>query len=83
MIVGKFNFIFKENIKAEQYSCKDYFGVIFTTEDGTKYDVVCNPNFGDRLIINSGYGMSRDIPFKESTFGFLPDGIIISLVENK
>lgn len=83
MIVGKFKFNLTKEFIVEEYSCKDYFGVIFKTLDGRKYDVVCNPYFGDRLIINPGNnpGQWKDIPFKESTFSFLPEGIETSLVD--
>lgn len=75
--LDKYLIIFPKDMQVETYSCKDYYGIIFITEDG-RYDVCNNFLMGERLIINPKAGGFKDIPFKPSTFGFLPEGVIAS-----
>lgn len=74
--VDKYLFIFPTKLLLETYSCKDYSGIIFQTED-CRYDVCNNYLLGCRLIINPKAGGFSDIPFKPATFGFLPASIIV------
>jgi hypothetical protein len=64
---------FDIDVKFETYSCKCYYGIIFHVNNG-RYDVIHNFNMGNRLLINNDDGW-KDIPFKKSTFGFLPPGV--------
>lgn len=68
------------DIRAEPYECESYRGVKFTDTLGSTYDVVLNPHFGPRLIFNVRQGSWNDVPFKEQTFGFLPQGIKVRRV---
>jgi len=74
--LGNYMFLYPTKFEYEKYSCKDYSGIIFETED-CRYDVCNNYLMGWRLIINPKAGGFKDIPFKPSTFGFLPDEIIV------
>ena len=73
--LDKYVIFIPKDMEVELYSCKDYHGIILITED-CKYDVCNNYLMGDRLIINPKAGGFKDIPFKPSTFGFLPEGVI-------
>jgi len=73
-VLDKYLITYPTTFKVETYSCKDYYGIIFITED-CRYDVCHNYLMGDRLIRNPAAGGFSDIPFKPATFGFLPDGI--------
>jgi hypothetical protein len=73
-VLDKYLITYPSHFKVETYSCKDYYGIIFITED-CRYDVCHNYLMGDRLIRNPTAGGFSDIPFKPATFGFLPDGI--------
>lgn len=75
-VLDKYIITYPINIKTEMYSCKDYYGIIFITEE-CRYDVCHNYLMGDRLIINPAAGGFKDIPFKEATFGFLPEGVSV------
>lgn len=72
---GQFAFELPESIRAEPYECESYSGVIFWDQHGNKFDVVMNPHFGPRLIFNLRSGSWNDVPFKEATFGFLPESL--------
>lgn len=73
-VLGTYLITYDSNMSVETYSCKDYSGIIFTTED-CKYDVCNNFLLGPRIIINPKAGGFQDIPFKPATFGFLPPGV--------
>jgi hypothetical protein len=75
-VMGNYLITYDINMKIETYSCKDYSGIMFFTED-CRYDVCHNYLMGDRLIINPTAGGFRDIPFKPATFGFLPDNVTV------
>ena len=75
-VLDKYIITYPVKFKTETYSCKDYYGIIFITDE-YRYDVCHNYLMGDRLIINPTAGGFRDIPFKPATFGFLPDGIAV------
>jgi hypothetical protein len=70
---------FDSNIRYETYNEKWYYGIIFYDSDGGKYDVIHNYALGNRLLINNKDGW-KDIPFKEATFGFLPDGVQVRIL---
>lgn len=74
--LDKYLFVYPANLEYEKYSCKDYSGIIFETED-CRYDVCNNYLLGWRLIINPKAGGFKDIPFKPATFGFLPIEITV------
>ena len=74
--LDKYVFMFPTKLLREKYSCKDYSGLIFETED-CRYDVCNNYLMGWRLIINPKTGGFKDIPFKPATFGFLPEDITV------
>ena len=76
---GPYSFVFgvEPGIRVEPYSCSSYTGVIFWDEPGNKFDVVLNPHFGPRLIFNLKNGSWNDVPFKEQTYGFLPEGVTV------
>lgn len=74
--LDKYLFVYPANLEYETYSCKDYNGIIFETDD-CRYDVCNNYLMGCRLIINPKAGGFKDIPFKPATFGFLPEGITV------
>jgi len=82
MNVGRFEFKVDPSFRVERYdSSPHYFGVVFTDSQENRYDVVCNPHFGDRLIWNKVTGEWHDIPFSsEWAFLRLPDGITVRLV---
>lgn len=73
-VLDKYLITYPNSFKVETYSCKDYYGIVFITED-CRYDVCHNYLMGDRLIRNPTAGGFSDIPFKPATFSFLPDGI--------
>jgi len=75
-VLDKYLITYPLTLKTEMYSCKDYYGIIFFTDEA-KYDVCHNYLMGDRLIINPTAGGFQDIPFKPATFGFLPEGIAV------
>lgn len=75
--LGSYVFLFPTTLLRETYSCKDYSGLIFETEDCI-YDVCNNYLMGWRLIINPKAGGFKDIPFKPATFGFLPQEITVT-----
>lgn len=75
-VLDKYLITYPVNLKIETYSCKDYYGIVFITDE-YRYDVCHNYLMGDRLIINPTAGGFRDIPFKPATFGFLPEGITV------
>lgn len=72
--LGDFIINLNDDVKYERYHDKHYDGIIFYDKDGGKYDVVNNYLMGYRLIINNHEGF-KDIPFRESTFCFLPAGV--------
>lgn len=74
--LDEYLFIYPTKLEYEKYSCKDYSGIIFETED-CRYDVCNNYLLGWRLIINPKTGGFKDIPFKPATFGFLPKEITV------
>lgn len=76
---SKYQFIFPATMKHETYSCESYAGIIFETEEG-RFDVVDNPCYGHRILINFNSGEWKDIPFKPATFGFLPEVIEVSVI---
>jgi len=73
-VLDKYLITYSKHMATETYSCKDYYGIVFITED-CRYDVCHNYLMGDRLIINPKAGGFSDIPFKPATFGFLPMGV--------
>ena len=73
-MLDKYMITYPKHMAVETYSCKDYYGIVFITED-CRYDVYHNYLMGDRLIINPKAGGFSDIPFKPGTFGFLPPGV--------
>lgn len=73
----RFEFEVGEGVRAEPYTCADYAGVILWDAQGSKFDVVLNPHFGPRLIFNLKHGSWNDVPFKEQTYGFLPEGVSV------
>ena len=75
-VLDQYLITYPKRYEVETYSSKDYYGIIFTTED-CRYDVCHNYLLGNRLIINPKAGGFQDIPFKPATFGFLPEGIIV------
>lgn len=75
-VLDKYMITYPKRYKVETYSTKDYYGIIFFTED-CKYDVIHNYFMGNRIIINHEAGGFQDIPFKPATFGFLPEDIIV------
>lgn len=75
-VLDKYLITYPVSLEVETYSCKDYYGIMFTTND-CRYDVCHNYLLGDRLIINPKAGGFQDIPFKPATFGFLPEGITV------
>jgi len=79
--LGDYLITYDSNITTETYSCADYYGIIFYTQDA-KYDVVHNFHLGARLITNKKDGSWSDIPFKPATFGFLPTGITVQEINN-
>lgn len=80
MRLGDFDFEVGEGIRVEPYVCQDYEGAIFWDQRGNKFDVVINPYFGPRLIFNLVGGSWNDVPFKEQTFGFMPEGVRVRRV---
>ena len=74
--LGNYLFLYPTKLEKERYSCKDYSGIIFETDD-CRYDVCNNYLMGFRLIINPKAGGFKDIPFKPATFGLLPEDIIV------
>lgn len=75
-VLDKYLITYPSKLNVETYSSKDFYGIIFKTED-CRYDVCHNYLMGDRLIINPKAGGFQDIPFKPATFGFLPEGITV------
>lgn len=75
-VLDKYLITYPNSFKTETYSCKDYYGIVFFTDE-CKYDVCHNYLMGDRLIMNPTAGGFSDIPFKPATFGFLPEGITV------
>lgn len=75
-VLDKYLITYPVKFKTETYSCKDYYGIIFITDE-CRYDVCHNYLMGDRLIRNPTAGGFSDIPFKPATFGFLPEGITV------
>jgi hypothetical protein len=73
-VLDKYTIIYPKSMAVEMYNTKDYYGIIFTTDD-CRYDVCHNYAMGDRLLINPKSGGFQDIPFKPATFSFLPNGI--------
>jgi hypothetical protein len=73
-VLDKYMITYPKHMATETYSSKDFYGIIFITED-CRYDVCHNYLMGDRLIINPKAGGFSDIPFKPATFGFLPTGV--------
>ena len=78
--LGKYTFIFPENVKFKTTECDSYSVVSFFIEnDGNtylgqifgKYEVINNLHLGYRLCISNKDGW-QDIPFKKETFTFLP-----------
>jgi len=80
MRLGEFEIEVDSHIRVEPYSCDSYEGAIFWDQHLNKYDLVINPHFGPRLIFNLRDGRWNDVPFKESTFGFMPEGIRVRRV---
>lgn len=74
--------MFDTFIKHEKYSCEWYCGIIFyIPNDGNIitgnygiYDVVNNKYMGNRILVSNKDGW-KDIPFKKTTFHFLPPGV--------
>lgn len=75
-VLDKYLITYPVQYKIETYSTKDFYGIIFFTEN-CRYDVCHNYLMGDRLIINPAAGGFQDIPFKPATFGFLPEDIVV------
>ena len=75
-VLDKYLITYPKRYKIETYSTKDFYGIMFYTDD-CRYDVCHNYLMGDRIIINPKAGGFQDIPFKPATFGFLPEDIIV------
>lgn len=78
-VLDKYMITYPKRYEIETYSTKDFYGIIFTTDD-CRYDVCHNYFLGNRIIINPKAGGFQDIPFKPATFGFLPEDIIVKEV---
>lgn len=81
--LGNYSFSFDPLISYKTHECESYSCIIFyldgvttpfTYEDCHTYEIVNNYHMGYRLIINNERGWA-DLPFKEATFGFLPEEI--------
>lgn len=73
-IIDKYILVFDDHIKYEEYSEKQYYGIIFFINN-FRYEVIHNYDLGNRLIINGEYFAYKDIPFNIKTFDFLPSHI--------
>jgi hypothetical protein len=79
--LGKFKFIFPQDMKFDTAECDCYSAVIFLIEGAGyldnkfgKYEVINNRHMGYRLFVSIKEGWN-DIPFKKETFGFLHPSI--------
>lgn len=78
--IGDFLLFFPTNVKFETFNYpQDYYGIIFA-HNGKKFQVI-ECKLGTRLLINGKEGESKDLPFNNGTWGFLPDFIKISVLQ--
>lgn len=65
-----------ENINATTFeNLPDYYGIVFKFGDD-RFEIIHNLLMGYRLIMNNLINYScKEVPFKQETAGFLPDGI--------
>jgi len=73
-VLDKYLITYDSTIKVSTFDNKWYYGIIFYIND-SKYELIHNYALGNRILINLREGWSQDIPFKPSTFDFLPLGI--------
>lgn len=64
----------QDSVSFARYENTCYQGIIFSLKNGDVYDICHNKHLGLRLLIKN-YGGYKDIPFKESSFEFLPKEI--------
>lgn len=73
--IGRFMLSFDKDLRFETYdSPGNYYGVIFFTSDGSRFDVL-DGLMGERLLLNYPDGTSKDMPFHLGTASFLPGGV--------
>lgn len=82
--LNKYQITYPSNLDTEIFEDKWYYGIIFTIGD-IRYELIHNyamdterliiSQRGKYVILPDHYLLSRDIPFKLSTFNCLPEGI--------
>lgn len=75
--IDKFLIEFDDDLQFHTYVDKWYYGIIFITANG-RYEIIHNYFLGNRLLINNDEFSCKDIPFKQETFSFLPNNIIVT-----
>ena len=82
--LGSYLITYRNDIQTEIFGDNNLYGIIFIL-GRTRYQLVYNYGM-ERILINeeinpdfisgsSGIWNSRDIPFKPTTFSFLPEGV--------
>ena len=72
--LGDYIIAYDPNLLIKKHECKDFHSITFLIGDW-EYCLVHNYILGDRILISSKMGDSKDIPFKVETFGFLPQKV--------